>query len=814
MTVKERIFAEARNNSILVFPTQSTADSWAASYARSNAGKPAFTDSFISWDTFRDSCRKTPSGKKEAGYVHRLVFTTEFLKSNALNALCPPSYPESKALFADEIAASLPDFRAVLDNPGNVGRDLLSDIRKIYDAYRSYLEKNNLFEKAFIKPDFSQAAAEGKTVLVFPHACNDGEVERAIEAGMKPVEPEDAEAVITVYTNTLDEIRNALNRIRSLLKEGTSVRDIKITICSTEMLPWLETEAYRRNIALDVKIGRPLAEYPAGAMFKAIENVSSGQWSVQSLQALLLNPSFPFRSRERALKLIRAGIDLKVLPSRRANSWTSKLRTDNLDYLFTLRDRLEAINGAGDVNSLREAIHAFEDEYLGEKDAMQTKVYSRCMEELEKLATACPAALPEKPFSLFVRLLSRERYMPKTEDNGVAVYLYPSNAGMTAPYHFALGFDDEKTGRERTVSMFSDAEGLQIGDEIIRSYEAGGAVFSCAKDSYTGYVTEGAYFAVNRKVNDVSEKHEISKAQDEFSFEEVLWARDLGTTGSVCSTELQKKWFESLQPGSRPENNEKYEALKPDVRISATELNTFIKCPYRWYCGSKYALGLKTPDYEADMEDSLEVGTMIHNCLEEWLEEEKDFSKLKDDGAGRKLEAIFEKHFSRYSQRAAAPYAPQLRRLALTLPESMRAFSTAKGFEKLQDFSVTETEKEFDNGVVKGRIDCVLQDKNGNIAILDFKKRKAEDDSVQLQFYSYGLDKLPVCGAFFAVGEKKYTFRWENEESLKELVTELDSELEIMRKTVESGRFESTPSEKSCEYCDFRSICRKRFVIK
>ena len=88
---------------------------------------------------------------------------------------------------------------------------------------------------------------------------------------------------------------------------------------------------------------------------------------------------------------------------------------------------------------------------------------------------------------------------------------------------------------------------------------------------------------------------------------------------------------------------------------------------------------------------------------QEGLEDEKDFSKLKDDGSGRKLEAIFEKHFSRYSQRAAAPYAPQLRRLALTLPESMRAFSTAKGFEKLQDFSVTETEKDLDDGIFYGR---------------------------------------------------------------------------------------------------------------
>ena len=827
MTFRECVFARVQDRRVLVFPTQTSADSWASCYARSNAGKPAFSDTFISWDTFRDSCRKIPADLKQATYIHRLVFTTEFLKKNTLNALCPPSFPESKGLFTDEIAASLQDFPRVLENPGNASGEMLSDISRILDAYRVFLQENSLYEKAFIQPDFTQPAKEGKTILVFPHACNDSEVDRALSAGIQSLEPRESEGVITVYKNTLNEIRSTLDRVRNLLIQGIPARDIKLTITGTEMLSWLETEAYRRNIETDIKIGKTLAEYPAGAMFRAIGEVGTSQWSTESLQSLLLNPSFPFRNREECLKLIRLGVDFKVVPSVKARSWISKLGKadegtvkESLTFLITLRDRIEAITGAGDISSLREAIHAFEDEYLGEKDTLQTKVYSRCMEELENLASAWRSGLSEKPFALYLRILSRLTYMPASDDRGVAVYLYPSNAGMVAPYHFAMGFDDEKTRRERTESVFSDVEGLQIGDELIKAYETAGAVFSCAQESYTGHATESAYFASSGRIED---KTKAEPEPDVFSSEEQLWAGNReGRDKEMSATELQKKWFESrfvsaVQPvlqETRPEDFESYDGLEEDVMISPTGLNEFIKCPYRWYCSSDYALGLKAPDYQVDMQDSLEVGNLVHDCLEQWLEEEGSFSKLSEDSSRKNLEAIFEKNFRQYSQRAQAPYEPQLRRLYLTLPDGISSIANAGEAEILGAFTVKETERDFRTGDTKGRIDCILEDKDGNIAILDFKSGEADKKSIQLQFYSYGLDRLPVRGAFFSVRDRKYTVMWDSEDGLKELLDDLDVKLENMRQTIRRGRFESTPSDRSCRYCDYRSICRKRFVIK
>lgn len=826
MTFKERVFGHVQDRKILVFPTQTTADSWACFYARSMPGKPAFSDAFISWDTFRDSCRKIPADLKESGYIHRLVFTTEFLKRNTLNALCPPAYPESKALFTDEIAAALPDLPQVLENPGNTSGEMLSDIRRILDAYSSFIRENGLYEKAFIEPDFTQAAREGRTVLVFPGACNDRQADRAVAAGLMTLEDQGSQAEITVYNNSLCEIRSTLDSIRELLSRGVPARDIKITITGKEMLGWLETEAYRRNIELDVKTGKALAEYPAGAMFKAIGEVPSSRWSTDSLKNLLLNPAFPFRDREQFLELIRLGYRLKVVPSVKAHSWISKIGKSNendrqcLTLVITLRDRIEAITGASDMNSLREAIHAFEDEYLGEKDALQTKVYSRCMEELENLASAWRIGLGEKPFALYLRILSSLTYMPASDERGVGVYLYPSNAGMVAPYHFALGFDDEKTRRERSVCMFSDVEGLQIGDSIIRSYEAAGASFSCAEESYSGHVTEPVYFASAGRIIDITES---SAEPDVFSCEERLWAGDSKDNSiRLRSTELQRKWFESrfesvsspVIQETRPEDFESYDSVREDVQISASALTDFIKCPYRWYCSSSYALGLEEADYEADMSDSRQAGNMVHDCIEQWLEAEGSFSKLSEEGSRRKLEAIFERNFSAYTQRADAPYEPQLRRMALTLPEKIYSLGQGKEAEKLSSFRVKETEKDFRSGKLKGRIDCVLEDRDGNIAILDFKSGQVDKSSVQLQFYSYGLDSLPVRGAYFSVGNKKYTVVWENEDKLKDLVKDLDQKIEDMEETIKRGHFESTPSDESCKYCSYRSICRKRFVIK
>ena len=802
MSLQNKIFKLIEEQKLLVFPNQISSDSWADYYAEMNVGKAVFTDKLVSWDRFADSCTQIPQNAEKAEISHRLFFVSDYLKKEKLNTLCPPDYPQSRANFEDEIACALPNLPKTLED-GNLDYALKADITRLLGAYKQYLEQNNLYERSFLVPDLSKAP-EGTTV-VFASALTDGNSEglASLEA-----EAEDLTGKIKVFDNALAEIRYTFEQIRNLLKSGCAGSDIKVTTASKEMYPWLEEEARRAGVPISIVRGRKLSEFDAGKLFSAIKNVVSNRWSTESVQNLLLNPAFPIKDRAEFEKLVSFAVEYKVVPSDGASSWSFKLGDKPLTPRFVLlRDRIQAFESAKTFDALRQAIHAFEDDFLCEGQEDFKTVYTRCMEALESLISIRETAPSSSVFDFFLRLLSMTPYTPKTPADAIAVYTYPSNAAMVVKHHFAIGFSDTDTVAQRRVPPFTDREGLPVTDGLISSYLACGAQVSCAVKSYSGEVSVPSFFTDRKQTEEIK-----GMVSDSLSDEEAMW-RD-GTFPENKALPDQASWFEkALTSTLRGRGMREFKTVESPLKITATALSSFVKCPFRWYCS--YVLGIEETDYQADMADNLEVGNLLHDCLEQWLNEVKDLTRLKTEESRRKLDSIFSKRLEKYRHSEKAAYLPRQERIMLHFPEIIFRFADAD-FGPGMKLNCTEEpfDVTFDGYRLKGRIDCILENENGDYAVIDFKKKKVDKSSGQIQLYAMVMDKLPVMGAYYSIEEGKLEKIWETPEELNAQLADLKGVMESLKKAVEDSSLEPTPSDDNCKECIFRGVCRTRYVIK
>ncbi|MBQ5391170.1 MAG: PD-(D/E)XK nuclease family protein, partial [Spirochaetales bacterium] len=116
-----------------------------------------------------------------------------------------------------------------------------------------------------------------------------------------------------------------------------------------------------------------------------------------------------------------------------------------------------------------------------------------------------------------------------------------------------------------------------------------------------------------------------------------------------------------------------------------------------------------------------------------------------------------------------------------------------------------------------GRVDTIIRDTSGNIFLLDYKKGGG-DATYQLVLYKRLYDKRPPYGDsvracyFYSMRDSQFKgiqdAKWQAQEE------KLDHDIESLRTGYSAGDWKATPSKKSCERCEERSICRRRFNLQ
>lgn len=260
----------------------------------------------------------------------------------------------------------------------------------------------------------------------------------------------------------------------------------------------------------------------------------------------------------------------------------------------------------------------------------------------------------------------------------------------------------------------------------------------------------------------------------------------------------------------------------------ATKLDTFNTCPFKFYL--KYIL-----DYESFVLDYVDEyhkdrGNLYHNILN-ILYKEMDVFNTETEVLSKKISELVEIHTSEGD--ADLEIEIQKKIYKKILLDFVTADKTEH--EKIKsDFKPKYFEREFSKNFVdfnvRGKIDRIDEDSEGNLIVIDYKSKSTPTGNqvrnlydLQLPIYSYILDTDRVKAAYYAsIQEASLTKgfyqkdfapdRTKNkftEEELQNFYEEVKVLIFNIHSDIRNGKFLVRPKTKdSCKNCEYKDICR------
>ena len=805
-----------------VFPTETTARSHLYSYAENNPGEYVFNDCFISWDTFRKNCTTIPDTAK-ATFLHRRIFAEKFVKNRRVSSefriLFNNDYPQSESGFINSIAKEINTYKNILSVDSDIDDCLKHEMGLLADLYNSFLLENNLYEEDYLVPDFSKA--DPKTVLYYPSAISDPYVSKALEAGFETVEFNGEIPCLNRYENTAVEIKNVFSEIRSRLEQGINAGDIAVTCTKlNEVMPYILEEAKRKNINVSFVSGRKLSDYMAGRFFADLKNIVTNNFGYEYVAKFLLNPSYPFKDRQLIRDTMKSGVDFKIKDGgKKALNWIHKLSGAGLenqcDLMHSLSELSFAVVKARDITELKQSFRRFQDRFFINASWDSTgrendiKAFQRCMQILDDIEECNYTG--SDPYGLFLDVSGCTVYVAPDNENNIKIYSYPLSCGLDVKYHYVIGLDDLSCIVKRSFSKSHDmgTGSCDITSNVIETYCAtsGNVFLSYASRTYGGFVNAPALFANRNRIK------KCPALKDSYDAEEAIWAGE-HQSDEVC-TWIQEKYFKSAIEGVLDNSKIKEEVYENNiVPVSASGFDVWKKCPYRWYL--QYGCGTEDSDFSPVMEDNRQTGEILHDTYETFLRKRKVF------GYDDSLIDFFRKTLDEHMNELNATDKIHGVRIYEKYKSVLKNLFTAKGSDTFLDSTLVYTEKYFrnehDSVIEKGFIDCVLCLADGSYALIDFKKGSADPQSGQLVFYGRAIENfsgdIPSCASFYQIEEGKFRNVWNDRETGKLKIRNIESEINDMTDKISRKQFDKASSSEICQNCPYRRICRRRFVIK
>lgn len=814
----------------LVFPTEVAARSNMRAYVRETDGA-LFKDSSISWDTFKALCSKEPADRKPATTLDRILFSEEFYKaeSKKLKYYISNSFPEADESFKAEISAQLPYFFAALEHKQSLSADIVHDIDLIYRRYTDYLDAKGLYEKEYLKPDFTTADS-AQYILVLPDCVSDPSVKEALKY-FKTIEYNPELPLLDVYDNSFCELRNAVRKIYGLLKNGTRAEDIAVTLTDFDnVLPYLEEETYKRNIVINPIKGKNLIEYRSGCLFTYFKDLVEKDFEFETLRAFLLNPSFPFKDIEENRNIVRT--------LARNNTYgglkTHFEKLEDSSRLENLSLWIKSAVTAKTCDDLRRAVNGFQTDFFKDGSFSSTgkevdiDVFRKCMDILDLLEKEEP--LNADVFTVFTKILSQTKYTPNTGAQGIKIYEYPVSCGLNLPYHFIIGLDDESTKKQRKPINFiskkqTDNEklkGEEIGSEIIKSFALSSNVkLSCSKQTFSSSVTIASLFDKESMVR------KAKTEDDSFKEEERIWDDPGKKHGKPGIKQAQCFRRSKLEEHVNLSKTDIFPKPPENLKLSATSIKEYETCPYGWMV--RYIDSIEEEQLDPQTQDALEIGNILHSTYEEFFNENRNSCSLfSTDEFQKRLVEIFKTKITNYSFSTNAPDSLHIYRILSDYSKKIGKIAKVKEKARtkfrLEQYRVFDMERSFsfsgDGYTCNGRIDCVLQTPEETYAVIDFKKKNVDKTSVQLFLYAKalkqtrGVEKYPSIGTFYSIENERFTDCWATEEDIDVMAVQIEERISNVAKQINEGDFHRNPSAENCANCAYSRICRARYVIK
>ena len=271
--------------------------------------------------------------------------------------------------------------------------------------------------------------------------------------------------------------------------------------------------------------------------------------------------------------------------------------------------------------------------------------------------------------------------------------------------------------------------------------------------------------------------------------------------------------------------------------LSSTTLDMADSCPAKFFAAK--VLGLRKGDWDVKALDHRAIGDLQHEILARFyttLEERGELSAQEQ----RELltQIINEAARKKPKRRSATPrYVTRFIRSAyleslLSIVEKEEALFSSTRSLGLE----TEVRRPLASApvVLEGRIDRIFSYEREDrvcVGILDYKKSSPPGprqykkpvyplSSYQLPFYALLLEGSQVTGDsaidsgnYYSIQQEAFTQIWSDSENLDDIRRVCLEAMEKLIERLQTGHLEAHVSKETCRHCDYRQICRRRYVL-
>lgn len=369
MSFPETIIKHISDSScIFVFPTNIAAQAWANWTIRNSqfTGVSAVSmERFLSWDSFKSLVLKNAiTSKKELSKTHQ-QFINESLSANNEYSLI-------------NIEHVLPELQFLINTESEKTPDIY---RKLYEEYKKILGTEYYIPSWEIEifRNYLTNELTDKFIVFSPEILPEYQ-DLFLDKEYKNIKTVSidysrAESMIRgfEFDSSIQELRTITNFIVAKKKGGTDYSDMAISIPDYETYgAYVERELSLHDIPYQTRIEKPLSNYSAGKILQNIRDFNTHNFSMESIQNLLGNYSFPWKLEYKIniQKLIDFGMK---------NNCVYSINHETDIWEKTLEDRITAIRK--EISTKPEA------EYLSKK-LLQTEALQTFYSEIKKDLTA------------------------------------------------------------------------------------------------------------------------------------------------------------------------------------------------------------------------------------------------------------------------------------------------------------------------------------------------------------------------------------------------------------------------------------------
>jgi ATP-dependent helicase/nuclease subunit B len=245
--------------------------------------------------------------------------------------------------------------------------------------------------------------------------------------------------------------------------------------------------------------------------------------------------------------------------------------------------------------------------------------------------------------------------------------------------------------------------------------------------------------------------------------------------------------------------------------LSASKIESFLQCPYRYFAGNLLRLREAPPRPELRLNKNyLRMGEIVHATLARWWGERGDIA------------TVFETVFAETAAKEHIITSYQTERARNTMLDDLRKFVSSDEWDRSL-YVESRIEEPFafplnDSLTVSGKIDRLEVTPDGRAVVIDYKYSNAQNTKAKLENEDLLQPPLYLMAAERAFGLRPDTMyyiglkagveyvQWEAAEGWRERATE--KTLRVVGE-MRGGRIAVAPSDPDkCRFCDAKDVCR------